>query len=327
MILPERKYSSDGGIRHVGLEFEFARLGPEQAAEVVREVFGGEIRRRNSFVYQVVDTAHGSFGVEMDALMLKEKRYEEYLRVLGVDLDRDSERIEEVLLGLAADIVPCEVVTPPLPMTELNDAELLRKKLHERHARGTRASFAYAFGLHFNVELPDTETGTVLAYLRAFLLLEEWIRHRGIDLTRILSPYIDKFPTSYHKLVLDSTYCPEKMEDIARDYLNENPTRNRALDLLPLFAEVVPDVLRRYPVEHDLIKARPAFHYRLPDCRLDDPGWSVEFEWEPWLEVERLAADPERLQSMSLDWFESRRLSQRVLGESWPNRVERWLGR
>ncbi len=327
MILPQIQHKKDGSERRVGLEFEFAKLGPEAAAEAVREVFGGEIKRKNSFVFTVEETEVGKFTVEMDAAMLKEKRYEEYLQFIGIDVSDEAQRLEQMLLGLASDLVPCEVVTPPLPFSVLTEAEALRRRLHELHARGTRASFTYAFGLHFNVEPPDTSLKTLLAYLRSFLLLEDWIRERGVDLTRVISPYIDRFPASYLKYVLDEKYWPSDVRSFADDYMKYNPTRNRALDMLPMFAELVPEELEEHPVEHDLIQGRPAFHYRLPDCRLDDSGWSVEFEWESWLEVERVANDPELLTAMTRDWFESRRISERVLGDSWPDRVAKWLDR
>lgn len=327
MILPDIREKADGSERRVGLEFEFAKLGPEEAADAVYAVFGGEVRKKNNFVYTIEETAYGKFTVEMDASMLKEKRYEHYLSMLGIDLTEDAERIEKILLGLTADLVPCEVVTPPLPFSSLNEAEDLRSKLHMLHAMGTRASFTYAFGLHLNVEPPDTELETIKAYLVSFLLLEDWIRQRGVDLTRVLSPYIDTFPGKYLTMVFDEGYHPESIEELADDYMTYNPTRNRPMDMLPMFSELVPDVLERHPVEHHLIKGRPAFHYRLPDCRLDDPGWTVAQEWEVWLEVERLARDHERREAMCRDWFEARRIKERILGVPWPERVEQWLGR
>lgn len=327
MILPDIREKADGSERRVGLEFEFAKLGPEEAAKAVQDVFGGELKKRNNFVFTIEDTPHGTFTVEMDASMLKEKRYEQYLSMLGIDVTEDAERIEKILLDLAADLVPCEIVTPPLPFSALNESEALREKLHLLHALGTRAKFTYAFGLHLNVEPPDTELETVQAYLISFLLLEDWIRQRGVDLTRVLSPYIDTFPGKYLALVFDEHYSPESLGELAHDYMTHNPTRNRPLDMLPLFKELVPNEVGRHPVEHDLIKGRPAFHYRLPDCRLDDPGWTVAFEWETWLQVERLARDHERRAAMCRDWFEARKLKERIVGIPWPERVEEWIGR
>lgn len=40
-----------------------------------------------------------------------------------------------------------------------------------------------------------------------------------------------------------------------------------------------------------LVKARPAYHYRLPNCLIDEPDWRLAREWNTWVAVERLAAD------------------------------------
>ena len=66
---------------------------------------------------------------------------------------------------------------------------------------------------------------------------------------------------------------------------------------------------------------RPAYHYRLPNCRIDEPGWSIAAEWGRWVLVERLAARPdfsERLSRTYLGWDGS------VLGyltDRWENYV------
>lgn len=94
--------------------------------------------------------------------------------------------------------------------------------------------------------------------------------------------------------ILQPGYRP----DIARlidDYLRLTPTRNRPLDLLPLFAHIDEDRVMSAPVETRLVNPRPAFHYRLPDCRIDDPGWSLALAWDHWVAIERLAADSVRL--------------------------------
>jgi hypothetical protein len=78
------------------------------------------------------------------------------------------------------------------------------------------------------------------------------------------------------------------------DYLDASPSRNRELDMLPLFAHLDHDRVRaRLPYEK--ISARPTFHYRLPDSRVDDPAWTIAADWNRWVEVERLACDPARL--------------------------------
>ena len=69
--------------------------------------------------------------------------------------------------------------------------------------------------------------------------------------------------------------------------------------MLPLFCLIDCDHVFRHKVEKDLIKARPAFHYRLSNTQIDDPHWSVAREWYLWVELEKLAADPIKIQKMS----------------------------
>ena len=51
----------------------------------------------------------------------------------------------------------------------------------------------------------------------------------------------------------------------------------------------------RRTVNDERVKARPTFHYRLPDCRVNEPGWSVADAWNRWVYVESLAADTDLL--------------------------------
>jgi hypothetical protein len=65
--------------------------------------------------------------------------------------------------------------------------------------------------------------------------------------------------------------------------------------MLPLFTHL--DEARvRAVVDDDRINARPTFHYRLPNCDIDNPGWNLDHPWQLWLEVEKLSNDESRLQ-------------------------------
>ena len=81
------------------------------------------------------------------------------------------------------------------------------------------------------------------------------------------------------------------------DYLAANPTRNRDLDLLPLL-HYFDETRVRAVLPNEKINGRPTFHYRLPDARVSDPGWSIAPDWNRWVCVERLAADRERLDAV-----------------------------
>ena len=64
--------------------------------------------------------------------------------------------------------------------------------------------------------------------------------------------------------------------------------------MLPLFAHLDEDRVRRQ-LDDPLIKSRPTYHYRLPDTNFNKSGWGAVEEWNRWVIVERLAANPERL--------------------------------
>src|SRR5690606_31944054 len=107
----------------------------------------------------------------------------------------------------------------------------------------------------------------VLRYLRAYVCLQEWLFERAhVNLARRATPYVDPLPGRYIRRVIDAGYAPT-LETLIDDYLAENPTRNRALDLLPLFAHLDAPRVQRV-VADPLIKARPTFHYRLPNSEI-----------------------------------------------------------
>ncbi len=93
--------------------------------------------------------------------------------------------------------------------------------------------------------------------------------------------------------VLDPDYWPD-LPNLTDDYLAANPTRRRALDLLPLLAHFDEERVRSV-LPHEKIGSRPVFHYRLPRAHLSDPAWSIMPDWEHWLLVERLASNLEEL--------------------------------
>lgn len=295
--LPPEMRNADGAERRVGFELEFAGLELARAAEAVVELFGGRVVPDDFYRCRIVDAEMGTFTIEVDARLLRDERYLLQLRRLGVPVDeaRIREPIEKALGWLAELLVPFEVATPPIPLSELQRIEELRAALADRQARGTGSSLRYAFGLHINPESPALDLDTVLRHLRAFLALYDWLVEASeIDLTRSLTPFIDPFPAAYRRLVLDPSYRPS-METLAADYVAHNPTRNRPLDLLPILAHVLGEDVLTALEDDELVSPRPAFHYRLPNCRIDEPGWTVAAEWNRWVEVERLAATPEAL--------------------------------
>jgi hypothetical protein len=322
--LPPISTTTSGDMRRVGVELEFAGLPIEEIARLIREQFGGAILTNSAYENTIAGTCLGDFRVELDFQYLKKKGRD---KLDPEDpfalLDEWSEQIVRIA---AEQIVPFEIVSPPIPMDRLGELELLITNLRASGAQGTDSGALYAFGLHFNPELPNLDPETIVAYLKAFLCLYDWlVYHSEIDLTRTMTGYIAPFPTGYIRQVIDVDYHPGQ-NALIDDYLVANPTRNRALDMLPLFAYL--DESRALSViDDDRIHPRPTLHYRLPNCRIDQPGWGIDMDWRNWLMVEKLACDAEYLNAMCRAYMQFLDRPLADLFKNWKDTVETWLTR
>jgi len=323
--LPQRRKNARGEPRRVGVELEMIGLELNDIAETVARHLGLSISTDGRYRRVLSGDPAGDWAVELDF---------EFLRRLGEreraadDLMGDlRDSAEDLLKTLAELVVPMELVGPPLPMRRLGEINELIDLLREAGAKGSAESVGYAFSLQFNPEVPSEKPALITAYLRAFLCLYDWLYMRAdIDLTRRITSYIDPFPAEYVRKVVHEDYAPD-LALLIDDYLAFNPTRNRALDLLPLFLHLDEERVRSVTMD-PLIKPRPAFHYRLPDCQIHEPGWGLHVAWDDWLEVEALAADGPRLAACckSYSAFLDKPL-KRWLGD-WAKRVsEQWLAR
>lgn len=293
--LPPEQNTHEGKERRLGVEIEFTGMQMPEIAASIAEAFGGDIQRGSDYEYTVANTEFGDFGIELDSA---------YIKRLGREREEagepsEFEELTESLVGLVArQLVPFEIVAPPIPISELWRLEDLFLSLRKQGAEGTQASAKNAFGLQLNPEMPDCEAATVLKYLRAFLCLYEWLIWRcPVDFSRRLTSYTDPFKRDYLRHVLASDYEPD-IATLIDDYIRFNPTRNRALDLLPLFAHIDEPRLRSQ-IDDPRVKARPALHYRLPNSLIGDPQWGLIKPWQDWLQVEALAFDPPRLAALS----------------------------
>ena len=95
-------------------------------------------------------------------------------------------------------------------------------------------------------------------------------------------------------LIFAPTSANAEVAALIDDYLEANPTRNRILDMLPLFHYLDSDRVEQQ-VDDILVKPRPTLHYRLPNSEIDDPEWSLHRPWNDWMQVEALANDASRL--------------------------------
>lgn len=321
-LIPPVATTAAGHPRRVGVEIEFGELDVDAAARVLVDIFGGEIIRHTDYEIAVVTPESDEFRVEVDMALLK--RMGQKRTAAGSNSGLLERMPEEVLAAFARQLVPCEIVTPPLPFASLIELDGLVERLREAGALGTEDALLYAFGLHFNPEAPSLEAESVLAYLRAFVLLYDWLKQQlRVDPARRVTPFIRPYPNRYVRRLVDAGYAPTTAE-LIDDYLAYNPTRNRALDLLPLFAHV--DRERVFAVVNDpAIKARPAYHYRLSNSQVSNPRWRLTDQWRYWLAVEALAHDRELLAAMATDYCA---LVDRPLGDlfsDWTARTRTWL--
>lgn len=292
---PPITQTEKGAIRRVGVEMEFSGLGIETIARVVRDTLGGEIDPLTPYEMLIRTGGGNDYRVELDYQYLKKMGRRERDTTSGLfELEQFS---EDVLAAVAKRIVPFEIVTPPLPMDQLDKLDELTGNLRKAGALGSSHAAIYAFGLHLNPEMPALDADTIRRYLKSFLCLYDWLKERSqIDLSRRLTPHIQPFPRDYARHVIDGAYRPA-LAGLIDDYLEWNPTRNRALDLLPLFLELDRKRVRSV-VEDTRVKGRPALHYRLPNCEIHQTGWGIHGAWNDWVAVERLAAAPEHLESL-----------------------------
>lgn len=284
----------------MGAEIEFAGLSVDEASGLVQRLYGGEVHATHRFTTEVQHTSLGDFRVETDAMALKNQRYKAFLDKLHAG-EAITSVVEDVIEAVASRWVPTEIVTAPIALEKLARTEALRWGLLGEEAEGTRKSLLYGFAFQLNPEVPGLDAGTLCRYLRSFLALYDWLAAViDVDVTRAYSPFVDAFPGAYRRKVLAPDYAPD-LDTLIADYLEHNPTRNRPLDMLPVFATLRPELVLATAKEHDQVKPRPTFHYRLPNCLVDDPSWSFALEWNRWVEVERLAEDAPRLDAASAE--------------------------
>lgn len=326
LAMPPLTQTSKGRERRVGVEIEFSGLSIAETADLVREVLfgaeGGELHHPGRYEIALRGDPAGDWQVELDYAFLKNMGRRERS---DDDLGGAVEGLAEDLLRMVAErIVPVEVVSPPLPMSRLAELNAVIAALRAAGARGTADDPTYAFGMQLNPEVPATDVDTIRQYLQAFLCLEDWLRERAaVDWTRRLTFFADPFPKGYVRSAVAPGYSPNRAQ-LIDDYLEANPTRNRALDMLPLFAHLDEERVRT-TVKDERVKARPAFHYRLPNSEVDKAGWDLSEPWGDWLVIERLAADPARLERLCATYSAYLNDAFGRLTGDWRQECQQWL--
>ncbi len=329
----------NGQKRQIGVEVEFSGLGCRQAADLVHRRFGGQVVEINAYQYTVSDSRLGNFTVELDFHYAHRRLAEEQKRQKpgeeGATKEHEGqspeqgqrlgELLEASLSETAGDIgslwMPVEIVTPPVCLAQLTELDGIIDDLRRAGAEGTDEGMLFAFGTQLNPDAPSLETDCLLRHFQAFLLLSDTLRNEiELDVKRRLLPFVDPFPSSYIRRVVDPGYRPDIGEFID-EYIEANPTRNRDLDMLPLLCHLDPERVRAR-IKDERIKSRPTFHYRLPDTRLSDPDWGLITEWNRWVRGEQLADDKAQLSAVAESYLKR---SAGWLPAEWIDAVRRLL--
>lgn len=276
--------NAKGRPRLTGVEIELGGLDEAACAALCARHLGGTSRQVDEAIWRVEDTRIGTLEVYLDTAL------------------RHAEKsaLRDAALTLEREVVPVEIVTEPLDRDGLIALDDLREELRRAGAVGSGGGLFFGFGVHLNVEIAAEEAGAVVPPLLAYAVIEDWLRAANpIDQTRRVLPFAAPYPT---RLVerLAVLGARADLRHVIDAYAQEVPSRNHGLDMLPVFAWL--DPARIGPALTGATSARPAFHFRLPDSRIDEAGWTLDSEWRRWRTVERVAADRDALRALARDW-------------------------
>lgn len=280
--LPQPR-AADGSKRLIGVEIEFGGLPEDRVARIVSDTLGGAAQQGDGPFWSVTDSAIGKVEVYLDTALRKAQRT----------------ALRDELLRLGREVIPVELVTEPLGMDGMAHLQTLVEALRDAGAMGSGAGLAYGFGIHFNVQIASDDVADIRRPLLAYALIEDWLRDSmPIDDTRHVLPFTDPYPTSFVRALVKAGQVG--LSDLIAIYLDHCPSRNFGLDMLPVFAHLAPERVKGALGE--ATSARPTFHFRLPDCRIDEAEWGLPDEWLRWVTVERVAQDDALLARLADAW-------------------------
>ncbi|WP_038147896.1 amidoligase family protein [Thioclava atlantica] len=292
--------TADGRERRTGVEIELGGLTEEQIARLAARHLGGEARRLSGDDWEVRGTRIGDLKVYLDIFL--RKHADVALAALGLKIGRE--------------VIPVEIVTDPLTRDGLMQLSEFIELLRSEGAEGTGRSLLYGFGLHLNPEIASAQDRDIVRPLLAYALIEEWMRAiHPIERTRELLPFTAPFPK---RLIGDlARLGPDaSLERVIMTYRSHTLSRNHGLDMLPVFIHLRPDLIAPEEGRGGTVSPRPTFHFRLPDCRIDDPDWSLDTEWQRWWLVEAIAARPQLLETLCREWL-AEKSGVQILGSRW----------
>lgn len=307
----------------MGVELEFAAVAVGRVASRISGLFGGSIDCDDPHRYRIEGTRFGRFVVELDSQFAHRQPGDNPVHGTGLAAMMGSfgDSMRALYGDIGSLVIPYEVVCPPIEIDRLTELEQLLAALREEGARGASDHVMHAFGAQFNPDIATRDPHWIMAVLKANILLSSWLRGvMSIAFARRLLSFVDPFPLAYARKILDPDYWPDTATMID-DYIDHNPTRNRELDMLPLFMWLDENRVRAR-LEPNLVRPRPTFHCRLPNANISEPMWSLTLEWNRWMVVERLADRPDLLAEMGPAYIAN---SQSILPADWALMSTEWL--
>lgn len=324
---PEKNFKDEP--RHYGLELEFVGPAFEHSAQIMAKSLGVEAKRDHNTRYHYhIEGIEDPFILELDFKLAQElSAYAEKKRQGHHSKDMDTQLLDQLdrgTIGAVEGVVPSEIVTPPLKYDQLHLVRDLVEAFRKAGAKGTSESLLYAFGYHINPEARSLESEALLSVIKSFSLLHDYLqRHLSMDFSRILTGYAAPYKKAYLKKIMAPSYAPDK-RDLMLDYIKLNKSRNYALDMFPLFAFMDNDFFKRH-IQDDLVKARPTYHFRLPNCQINDSAWSIDDGLKAWDLVEKLSDDKDLLDKLTGLYRTHKGSFFKRLTQNWADIVEMQL--
>ena len=321
-VVPQYTRNENGEQRKIGFELEFGDLEVNRAVTVVAETFSGTIEKKSEMEFEVHSEDLGVFKVELDWQLGKKIAEKRAGKALSSG-DDEPDAVMDWFKRIAGQLVPVEIVCPPVDLDKCQQLDVMVDKLRAAGAKGTDESYLYAFGVHINPEIVESSAYSIAKYLQAFGLAQDWLLDvNRVDPMRRVTPYINTYPSAYLEMVFQYT------EDITttkmiEEYMEYNATRNRALDMLPLWKHLEEDFFEQFDLKDTLTQARPTFHYRLPNCEIEKQGWYLSESWNIWCVVEYIAANKDVLDDLMNKWRQGKEKNFLSDDTEWHSELEK----
>ncbi|MFT7288645.1 MAG: hypothetical protein ACI87W_002767, partial [Halieaceae bacterium] len=132
--LPDRTTNAEGDSCRVGVEIELPGATPHAMAHLIASLFGGKSIEPARFEFEIKGSCYGDFELELDSSYMKELAAEKARQLTEPG---PIEAITVDLFARASELmVPWEIVSPPIPITELHHLCELIEKLRAEGALG-----------------------------------------------------------------------------------------------------------------------------------------------------------------------------------------------